>query len=165
MTRHGRLPTETTASDPLNRLWQKVEKTDGCWLWTGARTSSGRYGHVRHKGKLMQAHRFAYTLLVAPIPAGLVIDHLCGTTLCVRPDHLEPVTQAENIRRAQGGTVDACKRGHAWIPENSRIRPDGKRTCRACAAAYQVERRARLASETSPPTGTPCTGSVATSPA
>lgn len=45
------------------------------------------------------AHRFVYELLVGPIPAGLTIDHLCRVTSCVRPDHLEPVTNAENVRR------------------------------------------------------------------
>ena len=46
------------------------------------------------------AHRAAYALDVGPIPEGLTIDHLCRVRHCVRPDHLEPVTQAENTRRA-----------------------------------------------------------------
>ena len=31
-----------------NRFWAKVEKTETCWLWTGAGTGPGRdYGHFR----------------------------------------------------------------------------------------------------------------------
>lgn len=73
-----------------------------CWLWTG--TAVRRYGQftVRHRPVL--AHRFAYELWVGPIPDGLTIDHVrargCNSTLCVNPAHLEPVTLADNIRRA-----------------------------------------------------------------
>jgi hypothetical protein len=69
---------------------------DQCWLWGGLQNKWG-YGRVRN-GRL--AHREVYRELVGEIPAGLTIDHLCRNTLCVNPKHLEPVTQAENNRRA-----------------------------------------------------------------
>lgn len=75
---------------------------DGCWRWVGDRTSAN-YGRMRRRYRERQspilAHRFAYTVLVGPIPTGLVIDHLCRNTLCVNPAHLEVVTQGENVRR------------------------------------------------------------------
>jgi hypothetical protein len=37
-----------------------------------------------------------------PIPAGLHLDHLCRVRDCVNPEHLEPVTNAENLRRGDG---------------------------------------------------------------
>ena len=80
------------------RFWQKVDKSGDCWEWIGA-VSSG-YGHFQTDGGTTTAHRVAYQLLVGPIPDGLHVDHLCRNTLCVNPDHLEPVTQAENNRRA-----------------------------------------------------------------
>lgn len=43
-----------------------------------------------------------YELLVGPIPEGLTIDHLCRNTMCVNPDHLEPVTHRENLMRGVG---------------------------------------------------------------
>jgi hypothetical protein len=48
----------------------------------------------------MVAHRYAYEWLIGPIPIGLDLDHLCRTRECVNPNHLEPVTRKENIRRS-----------------------------------------------------------------
>lgn len=82
------------------RLWSRVDRSDadGCWLWQGATTSRG-YGHINVDGRMRSVHRLAYEELVSPIAAGLTIDHLCFTKLCVNPSHLEPVTAAENVRR------------------------------------------------------------------
>jgi hypothetical protein len=80
-----------------------------CWEWTSARTPSG-YARVKRQGRDSQAHRVAYEVHVGPIPDGLELDHLCRNRGCVRPDHLEPVTHAENMRRGapfrrQGGAA------------------------------------------------------------
>lgn len=89
--------------DDAARFWAKVEKSEGCWLWIGTGNRSG-YGHFSIRGRggraKVGAHRFAYELAVGPIPDGLTIDHLCFNTSCVNPDHLEPVSQAENSKRA-----------------------------------------------------------------
>ena len=135
------------------RFWPKVEKTDGCWLWTGARDKLG-YGWIRRtRGGNAPAYRVAWELEVGPIPEGLVIDHLCRNPSCVNPAHLEPVTQRENMLR--GATVAArnaaktrCLRGHPLSGENLYRRPDGGRECRTCRAAAVArfhERRRRAA--------------------
>jgi len=87
------------------RFWSKVDRTEteGCWLWLG-RLNEWGYGHFQRTltpgvHRTEKAHRFAFALLVGPIPDGLTIDHLCGRPACVRPDHLEAVTNAENLRR------------------------------------------------------------------
>lgn len=76
-----------------------------CWVWIGKR-SNGRareYGAInfRRGGKHQSraAHRVTYEELVGPIPEGCHIDHKCGVTLCVNPNHLEAVLCGENIRR------------------------------------------------------------------
>lgn len=79
---------------------QFVVNEDGCWIWQWAVGSSG-YGV--HNGQ--SAHRYMYEKHVRPIPAGLWIDHLCCTKLCVNPAHLEPVTPAENQRRGRLGKL------------------------------------------------------------
>lgn len=78
----------------------------GCWVWQG--TPSGDYGMTTHQGGQIRVHRLAYTLAVGPVPEGLEIDHMCRNTKCWNPEHLEPVTTAENNRRAayHRGTVD-----------------------------------------------------------
>jgi hypothetical protein len=45
------------------------------------------------------SHRFSYQTMVGDIPVGYEVDHLCRVRNCVRPDHLEAVTVAENRRR------------------------------------------------------------------
>lgn len=86
----------------LDRFWAFVDQSGQCWTWQGRRTTHG-YGLFSLFGRSMQAHRFAYEVTVGPIEADLTLDHLCGNKRCVRPDHLEPVTRAENIRRYYAG--------------------------------------------------------------
>lgn len=107
-----------------NTFWSKVHKTDSCWVWTG--TVHKGYGRYSGQG----AHRLAYELLVGPIADGLELDHLCGNTLCVNPQHLEPVTRMENMRRRYADQTH-CKAGHEFTPENT-YTGCGVRQCRAC---------------------------------
>ena len=109
----------------------------GCLLWTGATTNG--YGVVSVDGRLQRAHRVAYEQANGPIPAGLHLDHLCRVRACINPDHLEPVTQAENNRRA-GAAKTTCSKGH----ENYRLHPDGRKYCATCRSDYD---RARYAAQ------------------
>ena len=100
--RHGDPLFVMKEHDKVKRFWSYVQKTDTCWMWTGPRGGGKRaqYGYMsRGRNAGIGAHRFSYELHVGPIPPGLSIDHLCWVTLCVNPDHLEPVTLSENTRR------------------------------------------------------------------
>lgn len=119
------------------RFWSKVDKNgpEGCWLWTD---HLGRQGYADFwvPPRPVKAHRFAYELLVGPIPEGLVIDHLCSVRHCVNPAHLEAVTQRVNVLRstnhvAAQAVATHCKRGHEFTPENTYMHR-GKRDCRTC---------------------------------
>lgn len=78
------------------RFWGRVNKTDGCWLWTGWALNSGYGEHGR--ARRMLAHRYSYALANGPIPKGQLVLHKCDTPLCVRPDHLFLGTDADNMR-------------------------------------------------------------------
>lgn len=114
------------------RFWQKVTKTDSCWLWTGAKGPNG-YGYFGSgNGQSKLAHRFSWESIRAPIPEGAELDHLCRVRACVNPSHLEPVTHTENVRRGLAGSmVTHCKRGHEHNEENT-VLHHGWRECRIC---------------------------------
>lgn len=86
--------------DLIERFTARLETNhpDDCWTWTGAISDRG-YGRMTIEGQTVHTHRFAYQMLVGPIPPGLVIDHLCENKRCCNPDHLDAVTQGENVRR------------------------------------------------------------------
>jgi hypothetical protein len=71
-----------------------VDENTGCWNWQLGKTGRG-YGSLNN----VMAHRLYYRKHKGPIPEGLTIDHLCRNKVCVNPDHLEPVTLQENLRR------------------------------------------------------------------
>ena len=147
----------------LDYLLSRIEpREDGCWLWTGpvwhGTKAYGRWTGATRNGET--AHRAVYRDLVGPVD-GLVVDHLCHNAdtscpgaeacyhrLCVRPEHLEAVSQRDNVWRGQlpSGT---CRQGHAMTEANAYVRPDtGARYCRLCKANRQRERVARLRAAT-----------------
>lgn len=123
----------------IARFWSHVEKTDTCWIWTGGKDGKG-YGRMRlpgSKDKWTSAHRFAWTITRGAVGPGLVIDHkreVCHSRACANPDHLEPVTQAVNLARAENSPASRthCPRNHEYTEENTYINPSGKRVCKAC---------------------------------
>ena len=126
------------------RFWAKVNKTDTCWLWIGAKTEG--YGLLSVEGRNVLAYRLSYELVVGSIPAGLTLDHLCRVPACVNPAHLEPVTMRENILRGIGPAARRarqthCIHGHPFDEANTRIRKNGTRQCRRCNADRMVARR------------------------
>lgn len=114
-------------------FWAKCSKSGECIIWHGRPSGSG-YGQVWSGGKLVLAHRHAYSITFGPIPDGMQIDHVCGNVMCVNPAHLEVVTMAENMRRKSLRRTE-CKRGHVYTDDN--LYNDGKtgrKHCRACRA-------------------------------
>jgi hypothetical protein len=78
------------------RFWEKVDKTDDCWLWKGGLFNTG-YGAFLLEKKMTTAHRVSLEWsLCRPIGEGLVARHKCRNRNCVRPEHLEEGTRADN---------------------------------------------------------------------
>lgn len=124
----------------------------GCWLWTGVILSEG-YGQIRVDGAKHLVHRWAYEHLVRPVPAGMVLDHLCRNRACVNPAHLDVVKQGTNVARGMSPSAIAwrtgrCARDHDLTdPANVYVwegRPT-HRACRACRNEKQQNRRASRA--------------------
>lgn len=135
-----------------DRFWEKVYPCPwtGCWHWGGAiYVKRGGYGSFYDGRRPRKAHVVSYELHVGPVPDGLVLDHLCRVPCCVNPEHLEPVTLAENTRRAQSPTMNAWRAGtclsgrHLMTLDNVYVRPDGNRWCRRCAAIRNSRRAVR----------------------
>jgi hypothetical protein len=134
------------------------EPNSGCWIWTGYLNKG--YGHVVRGGygrgpiQRWRVHRLSYETACGPIPVGLELDHLCRVRCCVNPDHLEPVTRLENIRRGEAGSNNRskthCPKGHPYSEENTVLYSRGRecRTCRSRSAEayYQKRKLARAQS-------------------
>jgi HNH endonuclease len=138
----------------LERFFKYVNKTDSCWMWTGGINYKG-YGIFTVNGKTIGAHRFSYEAHHGPLPDGMMPDHLCRVRHCVRPDHLEAVTNLENTLRGENfiavhAAKTHCVNGHLFDEANTRIdirNGHQLRVCRPCQKirVSQWEERHRAA--------------------
>ncbi|AKL88360.1 HNH endonuclease [Gordonia phage GMA6] len=138
-TRWDKLSTWDRLLSNVNKCGpRKSHMPTRCWVWTGA--VRGRYGQMKVRGRTLRVHRVAYAECKDGIPNGLHVDHLCRTTLCVRPSHLEAVTQKENNERTY---ERECQKGHQWTDDSTYVRSDGTRECRICRRETERRRYAR----------------------
>lgn len=111
-----------TAED-LRRFEIRVSKTDGCWMWTGAKFSNG-YGMFTLKRRAVRAHRFAWFVANSRhMPNGAVVMHSCDNRLCVNPAHLSLGAHIDNVhdRDQKNRTAKGSKSGQAKLTERDVI--------------------------------------------
>ena len=126
-------------------FWTLVDRSAGpvgCWLWCRGRDAKG-YGQFAADGRKQQAHRFAYTDAIGPIPMGYKVRQECRNPACVNPTHLRLVTPTEHHERIIAPRRDRthCPQGHPYDAANT-YWWRGTRKCRTCQrardrAAYQ----------------------------
>lgn len=110
----------------VERFWQKVVKTDGCWRWAGRNRHKFGYGIIgsnspKHLGRRgMEAHRLSWIIHFGQIPEGLSVLHKCDNPECTRPDHLFLGTTVDNLAdmRRKGREARGETHGSRTHPES-----------------------------------------------
>lgn len=82
----------------------EVDPASGCWNWGGASTQQG-YGCVQtvayENGQTVNrqsmTHRVALEAKLRRPLGNLQAHHKCANRACCNPDHMEPVTSAQNM--------------------------------------------------------------------
>lgn len=104
---------------------------NGCHFWTGAR-SRGKgnkkwYGSFRYKGQVIRAHRFACDVIGEKVcPPGWHRDHSCVFSLCVNPEHVNPMPREKNQELKQtrqikhGDLIQTTEYGELMVLRDSR---------------------------------------------
>lgn len=115
------IPGPFALDDIVRFLW-RCREVRGHWLWTGETDKKG-YGSFWYKRKRLWAHRFAYAVFVGPIPEGMTVNHIetCRQPTCVRPDHLELLSNGDNAadgNRARGSVPRICFTGEQLVAPN-----------------------------------------------
>jgi hypothetical protein len=139
----------STIRTPITeRFWPKVEKTDECWIWRGARLPKG-YGVIGRGGRgngYIYAHRLSWEMANGPIPDGMAVMHVCDNPPCVRPDHLRLGTTAANNRdmtaKSRGRIFGARPKLTETQVQAIRQRNKAGESYRALARAYGVNPQA-----------------------
>lgn len=134
---------EHITENVITRFYNKVDKTDTCWNWTGAKTANRPkramsdakpgYGYINISNRPFYTHRLAMLIKQGYLTEGLVVDHMCNNTLCVNPDHLQEIDNLSNVKRSPLSTHNGaryykthCKYGHERT-EDMRGKP-----CKEC---------------------------------
>lgn len=97
----------------INNFWNKVIKTDTCWLWSAAKDKDG-YGIFHCESKNRRAHRISWELSNGKIKNNLLVLHKCDNPTCINPSHLFLGTTKDNVN-------DRVKKGRSGFGVTSKI--------------------------------------------
>lgn len=124
-----------------DRFFDKVKKTNSCWVWTGSICHG--YGRIGFNGKNHLAHRISWLINGGNIPKNLWVLHKCNNRPCVKPGHLYVGNRIDNVNDAiKAGNFfglinrnkKTCPYGHPYTGKNLIVRKkENGRRCRSCA--------------------------------
>lgn len=93
-----------------DRFWSKVNKTEYCWEWIGAKTIDG-YGQIGFKGAVRRATRVLWEIIYGENPGDLCVCHTCDNPSCVNPSHLFLATHQQNMQDRKRKGRNSCRKG------------------------------------------------------
>lgn len=124
----------------IERFNEKINKTETCWLWTGATKTNG-YGNFGLNNKSFGAHVMAVLLDGRDVPQGYEVMHKCDNPACVNPEHLVVASHKENM-------ADASRKGRMVRGERHQFAKANDEMVRQIRAkAAQGIKQAALAKE------------------
>jgi hypothetical protein len=86
----------------IGRIFARCKShNNGCILWTGPDSGTGRgggYGRMSLDGQTVATHLVVFTHFFGYIPSKKQVDHTCNNRLCCNPNHLQLVTPLKNAR-------------------------------------------------------------------
>lgn len=125
ITRYGSI-----SQDILDRIWEKIEVQNDCWIWTGSCTSVG-YPYCWIHGKNAAIHIVFFEMEFGQ--TNLIVGHTnCYERLCVSPFHKTAQTRSENMLdedRLDTGNAEYYFCGH---PRTSANTVGNAQRCRIC---------------------------------